>query len=279
MQGIKRFVSLAAAVIGLALATGCTQIDTGNVGVAKTMGKYDPQERAPGVYFTPIESVSEFTTKEVAIAVNDLKPKAQDNLTMTDMDVDVYFKANPALISETVTKYQGDFARHDQLVQGGSSDLVVGVSRVSREAREAIYNAVAEFQATTMHTKRNELAASIQKKLQSELDKSDPGMWTITNVNVRNLVTDPGIEQAIRARAETDQAIARAQKEVELAKAQAETKRVQAEGEARANEIIAASLTGNLIRLREIEAQKAFAGQGTHTVLMGGGATPLIQAK
>lgn len=279
-MNMKRIIGLAAAVIGLALATGCTQIDTGNVGVAKTMGKYDPQERAPGVYFTPIESVAEFTTKEVAIGVNDLKPKAKDNLTMTDVDVDVYFKANPTLISETVTKYQGDYARHDQLVEGGSSDLVVGVSRVSREAREAVYKAVSEFDATQMHTKRTELAAEIQKVLQSELDKSDPSMWSITNVNVRNLVTDPGIEQSIRLAAQRDLEISAAKKEADLKKAQGEARIAEATATARANEIVAASLTPNLIRLREIEAQQAFAGQGTHTVLMGGGsAATLIQAK
>ena len=51
-------------------------------------------------------------------------------------------------------------------------------------------------------------------------------------MNVRNLLTDPAIEAAIRQRAETDQTIQKKLKEVELAR-EAERLIVQAEGEAK----------------------------------------------
>ena len=82
-----------------------------------------------------------------------------------------------------------------------------------------------------MHTKRAELAESVRTTLQAELDATDKGAFTVTAVNVRNMLTDKAIESAIRQRAETDQAIEKKRKEIDLAKAEAERLIVQAEGE------------------------------------------------
>jgi prohibitin 1 len=276
MSKFKSLLALAVLACSAFAITGCSQIDSGNVGVVKSFGKTSAEELPQGTHLTWLATVDEFTSKEVSLSFDNMKPKAHDNLTISDLDVDIYYQANPSLIAETVVKYQGDVVKHKQVVPGGTGDLIAGYNRVSRAAREAIYQGVAEFPATTMHTKRSELADRIQKILQKELDTSDKGAWTVTGVNVRGLVTDPAIESSIRAAAETDQAIARANKEKELAVVEAAKAREVAKGQADANNIVAASLTPQLIRLKEIEAQKAFAGAGTHTVLMGQGGGSLI---
>jgi len=269
------------AIAAIALA-GCTQIDTGNVGVERTLGKVSDQALPVGVYFTMFKTVDEFTTKEVSFQLNDLTPKSKDNLTMTDVDIDVYFKVTPAKVPALFAKYQGDVVQHNQIVKDGTHDLVIAFSRVSREAREAVYKAIAQLDATTMHTKRSELAELVRSGLQKELDANDPGAFTVTAINVRNLVTDRAIEAAIRSRAETDQAIEKKRKEVELAKAEAERLAVEADGQAKANRIISESLTPSLkeIRLAEIHRDTAFAvsQKAGNTVLLNG-ATPLVQVK
>lgn len=266
----------------VALVSGCTQIDTGNVGVERTLGKVGKDPLAPGVYFTVFKTVDEFTAKEVSFQLQDLTPKSRDNLTMKDVDIDVYFKTMPAAIPGLYTKYQGDVVQHKQVAQNGTSDLVMAYSRVSREAREAVYKSIAQLDATTMHTKRTELAELVRASLQAELDTNDKGAFLITAVNVRNLLTDPAIEAAIRQRAETDQAIQKKLKEVDLARAEAERLIVQAEGEAKANKIISESLTPSLKELRLAEIQRdtaiAIAGKAGNTVLMGN-ATPLVNVR
>lgn len=265
------------------LIAACSQIDTGNVGVERTLGKVSPEALPPGVYFTMFKTVDEFTAKEVSFSLNDLTPKSRDNLTMKDVDIDIYYKITPSAIPGLFTKYQGDLVQHKQVVQDGTSDLVVAYSRVSREAREAVYKAIAQLDATTMHTKRSELAEMVRAGLQRELDTNDKGAFTVTAVNVRNLLTDPAIEAAIRQRAETDQAIEKKRKEVELAKAEAERLVVQAEGEAKANRIVSESLTPALKEIKLAELQRdaavAIAGKAGNTVLLGGGATPLVSVK
>jgi regulator of protease activity HflC (stomatin/prohibitin superfamily) len=268
----------------VALLGACTQIDTGNVGVERTLGKVGTDAMPPGVYFTLFKSVDEFTSKEVLFQLENMTPKSRDNLTMQDVDVDVIYKVDGSRVPALYAKYQGDVVKHSQVVKDGASDLIIGHNRVSREAREAVYKAVASFEATTMHTKRAEITEAVRKTLQAELDTADQGAFTVTSVNVRNMVVDKGIEEAIRQKAATDQRIEQAQRELALTKAEAEKAIAKAEGEAKANRILAESITPQLIRMREIEAQRdaaiAIAGKPGNTVLLGGGnATPLVQVR
>jgi regulator of protease activity HflC (stomatin/prohibitin superfamily) len=268
----------------VALLAACTQIDTGNVGVERTLGKVGTDAMPPGVYFTLFKSVDEFTSKEVLFQLENMTPKSRDNLTMQDVDVDVIYKVDGSRVPALYAKYQGDVVKHSQVVKDGAGDLIIGHNRVSREAREAVYKAVASFEATTMHTKRAEITEAVRKTLQAELDTADQGAFTVTSVNVRNMVVDKGIEEAIRQKAATDQRIEQAQRELALTKAEAEKAIAKAEGEAKANRILAESITPQLIRMREIEAQRdaaiAIAGKAGNTVLLGSGsATPLVQVR
>lgn len=264
----------ALAMFAVLLAAGCTQIDTGNVGVESTFGQVKEEEAGPGMYFTMFKTVTEVSTKEFAAQLPDLRPKTKDNLTMADFDVDVYYKVDPAKVADIAVRYAGDMSKTEE------GDVLVGYNFVFRNAREAAYATAAEFEAKDMNVKRAEIAESVRNKLQSELDRTaGKGWFTVTNVNVRNIVTDPNIEAAIRNAAQTQFEVSRKQQELALAKAEAERKVVEAQGEADANEIIARSITPNLIRLREIEATAKFARDGTHTVLLGGSATPLVNVK
>jgi regulator of protease activity HflC (stomatin/prohibitin superfamily) len=259
-----------AAAACIVAMTGCSKIDTGEVGVVKTFnGTLEMQELPPGIHFTGLSKVSEFTTKEIQIQVRDLKPKARDRLFMADVDVDIYVQAAPGKVADTVAKYQSDVTVKDGVG-------FVGFTKVSREAREAVNNSVAKFDSTTMHTMRPAVGAEIAQELQKSLDQSDPGAWIVTAASAINLLPDPALETATRAAAEMDLRIAKAEKDKLLAEADAATAKARALGEAKANEIVSASLTPMLLQARAIEAQKAFAGAGTHTVMLGGSSQALV---
>lgn len=279
MSNSKYLLSLA---IALAF-TGCTQIDTGNVGVERAFGKVSPDPKPQGVYATMFDSVDEFTTKEVSFQVNDLAPKSRDNLTLKDLDVDVYYKVTPKDIPRLYVKYAGDYIRHGDIVNNSNNPdvLVMGYNRVLRGAREAVYNAVSKFDATTMHTQRAEMGEEIRKELQKELDASDKGSFTVTTVNVRNLLTDPGIEQAIRDQVATDQMVIKKKKEIAIAQAESERLEALATGQARANELLNNSLTPSVMRIRLAEMQRdtIIASAKKGNVIISGEATPLVQVQ
>lgn len=277
---MKRLVSIFTLLTMSFFLGACSQIDTGNVGVSRFGGKTNMEELPQGWHFTGMSTVDEFTTKEVAFQLNDLKPQTSDKLRMADVDMDIYFKANPANVAETTAKYVGDITKHSSIDPRGTSDLIAGFNRVAREARETVYRAVAQFPADTIHLKRDELGQAVISGLQKELDKSDPGTWTVIGVNVRALLTDPEIEKAIQEKVKLDQTIAAKNKEKDLAEAEARRLFAIAEGEARANEKVAASLTPALVQLRLAELQRdavvAAASKQGNTVLIGGGATPMF---
>lgn len=276
---MRKFVAL----IALALLAGCTQIDTGNVGVEKSFGKIDPEPKPQDIYLTVFDSVDEFTTKEVSFQVNDLSPKSRNNLTLKDLDVDVYYRVNPAAIPGLYVKYQGDYVRHSDIMQNSNTPavLVMGYNRVFRAARESVYNAVSKFDATTMHTKREEIASEIAKELQRELDSSDKGAFVITSINVRNLLTDPAIESAIRAQVAADQELISKKKAVLIAQEEANRLRATAQGEADANRILSESMTENVMKIRMAEIQRDTIIQSAKAgnVIISGDATPLVQVK
>lgn len=272
-----------AILFALAMA-GCSQIDTGNVGVERTLGNVKQESLPPGVYFTLFKTVDEFTAKEVPLSITDLKPKSRDNLTMADVDIDVYFKVEPSKMAALYTKYQGDVSRVLKPSADGSmkdtGDEIVGMGRVLREARESVFRAIATFDATTMHLKRDEIAGSIRSIMQKELDATDPAAFLITNVNVKSLVTDKALEESIRRRAQVDQEIEAKVKQGELAKAEAKRILIEAEGQAAANNAINASITPSLIRMREIAAQEAIATKaGATTIMVPYGTQPLLSVK
>lgn len=265
---------LALALLGSALAfTGCAKVSTGYVGVESVLGKIKTEELNPGVHQTITKDVLPVSIRETTLSMDGLRPKTANNVTMQRVDLDVRYMIQPNKVADTVSVLAGDITTNEE------GDTNVGERFVKRFALEAIYKAAAKHPADVIHTKREEIAADVAKQLQIDLDKAMPDTFIIAGTTVRQMSTDPKLEAAITKAAQMQFEIDRATEQKALAEAQAAVKITQAQAEADANRIVASSLTPMLIKKMEIEAQQAFAGKGTHTVIMDGNSTPLIQVK
>lgn len=210
----------------VAVLGACTQIDTGNIGVESTLGQVKKETMPPGVYFTMFKRVTEVTAKELLMRLEDMKPQTKDKITLTDLDVDIYYQIDPAKASEIMTRWPGDMVEYK-----GEDGVRLANNYVTRQAREAIYNTVSQYSSDTVHTERVSIAAKVVESLQKDLDESaGKGWFFVRSANVRNLVTDPALEKAIMEAANRQFQINAKQKEVELAKAEAERMRVEAQG-------------------------------------------------
>ncbi len=258
----------------IASLAACTQIDTGNIGVESTLGQVKKETMPPGVYFTMFKRVTEVSAKELRLELNDMKPQTKDKITLADLDVDIFYQIDPAKASEIMTKWPGD-----AIELKGEDGVRLGNNYVTRQAREAIYNAVAKYGSDTVHTERVSIAADVVKSLQSDLDDSaGKGMFFVRSANVRNLVTDPALEQSIKEAANRNFQIAAKQKEVELAKAEADRKRVEAQGEADAIRLRAQAIQAQGGKeYVELEAIKKWDGKLPTT--MPGQTTPFVHVK
>ena len=259
----------------IVLVIGCGRIETGHVGVRTDFNKtVESTELSPGWYGAFFTSVEEYSVKEIEIPLNDMRPKAKDNLSLADLDVSIFYKINPAKVADMAIKYSG---MHEIIEK--ERVMAPSFGLVTRFARGAVYDEIAKYDSLTVHTKRTELENGVLDAIQMTLNKDDPETFTITKVVVRQLTTDQSLEESIRTTVKVQKEIEAKNQQVLLAVAEAKRIKVEAEGQAIANMAIAASITPQLIELRRIEAMQKFAGEGTHTVVMPSDAHTLIGIK
>jgi regulator of protease activity HflC (stomatin/prohibitin superfamily) len=233
-------------------------IQTGNVGLRTTLGVISAEEIPPGLYFKwPfITTVQEFSGKDIAIDISDLTPKAKDNLSLRKLDLSIYYKVNPAAISELVGKYAAQSVWHEEGYMMPAYELVW------RVARNAAYEEVARLDSL-------------------ELDKNDKSVFVVSRVVIRSVQTDPSIEQSIQQAVANQKKLEAMQVQTEIAKKEAEIKVTEAHGIAEANKIISGSLTHEYLQHEANLALMTFAEKGnSNTVIVPAGmpVTPLINA-
>ena len=252
---------IAAAIIAYASAY---TVETGNVAVERTLGKVDHEEKGQGLNFkAPFLTTSiEFSAKEIAIDINDLTPKAADNLSLKDLDVSVFYRVPQDRVSELMVKYAASAAR------GADGVYMPAYGLLFREARAAIYEQVSRIDSLQLHKQRDILQNAVLEELQGRLERTDPGDLLITRVVVRALNTDPSIEAAIRDAVEAEKRLEAKQVQVEIAKKDAEIEIERAKGIAEANNIINSSLTAEYLQHEVNLALQEFADNGGSVVVI-----------
>ena len=219
MKRIATLSLIAAAV----LATGCTRIETGEVGVRVGFDKQIQQgELLPGSFNqTMIGDVLTFPIKDVNVKLDDMTPLAKDNSTMKDFDAIVIYNINQAQVSELYsTKSKAFHAYHN-------GDTYLMFNYITQTARNAVYKAAREYEALEMGDNRQQIEAKIKEQMTKSLaDEKLDGAITISQVLVRTIVpADSVVESAnalVRAKNEYKQ------KEVEVKTAEAEARRMSA---------------------------------------------------
>ena len=253
-----------AIAIGVIAFMSAYTVETGNVAIERTLGKVDHEERLQGINFKMpfLTTRQEFSAKEIVIDINDLTPKAADNLSLKDLDVSIYYRVPQDRISELFVKYAQSAARGSDGIYMPAYGLVV------REARSAIYEQVSKIDSLQLHKQRESLQSNVMQELQRRLENSDPGDIIITRVVVRALNTDPSIEAAIRDAVEAEKRLEAKQVQVEIAKKDAEIEVERAKGIAEANAIINQSLTAAYLQHEINTALLRFADNESSVVVI-----------
>jgi len=203
--------------------TGCTRIETGEVGVRVGFDKQVKSgELLPGSFNqTLIGDVLTFPIKDVNVTLENMTPVAKDNSTMKDFDAVVVYNINPQQVSELYSTKNKSF--HAEF----KGDTYVMYNYIVQNARNAIYKAARKYEALDMADARSDMETFIKEEIVRNLteEKLD-GSIIINQVLIRNIVPADSVvasaNELVKAKNELKQ------KEVEVKTAEAESRRMAA---------------------------------------------------
>ena len=262
MKRILTLSVLAAAV----LASGCTRIETGEVGLRVGFDKQvSVGELLPGSFNqTMIGSVMTFPIKEVAVKVDDITPQAKDNSTMKDFDLTVIYNINQSQVAEIYNSKNKSFhAYHD-------GDTYLMYNYIFNAARNATYKAARKYDALDMADNRQAMETEIKEQITRTLaeEKLD-GTIVIGQVLIRNIVPADSVvasaNELVKAKNEFKT------EEVKVATARKRNESMQANP--MAIPLLRAEAEADAIR----ELPRAIANFKGQTLVINGVVTPTVQ--
>jgi regulator of protease activity HflC (stomatin/prohibitin superfamily) len=213
------------AIIALAVAfvSGCTRVETGEVGVRVGWDKQIQQgELMPGTFNqTLIGEVLLFPVKDVNAVVNDMTPVAKDNSTMKDFDMTVVYSINPQQVSEIYSTKNRGFHAVDK------GEILLMYNYILQAAKNAVYKSAREYEALNMNDSRQELESKIKTHIQHSLieEKLD-GSIMVTQVLIRNILPADTVVASANDLVKSKNELQK--KEVEVKTAEAEARRMNA---------------------------------------------------
>ncbi|NEW59671.1 prohibitin family protein [Sulfurovum sp. bin170] len=174
---------------------------------------------------------------------------------------------------------------------------------INSKVREVVRDVVGQYTAEKLPEMRNEIATAIQTKVAQKIDALGDQPVVLSAVELRNIVLPAKIREKIEqlqaekqnvniAEQQKEKAKQEAQRNAEIARGEAERNRIVAQGQAdkirieaeeqaKANSLISASLTPQLLQLEQIKTQMHFnealrVNKDAQIFLTPGGAVPNI---
>ncbi len=214
---------LAMAMLAGAAMSGCTIVETGEVGLRVNFDKtIDNTELVPGSFNqTIIGKVLTFPIKDVAVDVRDLNPLASDNSTMKDFDISVVYNIVPTAVSDLYINKSRSFHMVDN-----SGDIYLMHTYIYQTARNAVYKTARKYEALNMNDNRAQIEEEIQDSMTKTLADEKLNGIIISQVRVFSMVPSDAVKASadnlVRAKNEEKT------KEVEVQIAKKEAERISA---------------------------------------------------
>ena len=201
-------------------ATGCTRIETGEVGIRVGFDKQVKQEELlPGSWNqVMIGDVLTFSVKDVQVDVVDMTPLAADNSTVKDFDLAVIYSVNPQSVAEMWVDKNKSFH-----AQSNSGDILLMYNYMVQIARNAAYKSARKYESLKMADNRQQIELEIREEMIKALaaEKLDTSI-NVQQVLVRNIMPADNIIESANALVQAQNELKKKQVEVETAKKEAE---------------------------------------------------------
>lgn len=208
------------AIAALAIAaTGCTRVETGEVGVRLNASKQiEGNELMPGSWNqTLIGSVIEFPVKDIVVALENKTPMTADNSALADFDITVVYSINPTSVAELYSTKSRSF--HAESREG----TLLMYNYMTTLVNNASYKAIRQYKALEVADNRAKLEAEILAAVQEQLksEKLDTAL-NLSVVQVRNVAPNADILKAATEYVRAQNELKIKETEVQIAKKESE---------------------------------------------------------
>ena len=257
-SNVSGLVSLLFTVI--AVTQIFTVVPAGNVGVVDFLGTVSDNTLKAGVNFVnPLARVVKFSVKTQELKeVMDVPSK--EGLTVS-LEISALFHLNPEKAAEV---YKSIGENYMQII-------------LEPQFRSVARGVTAGFEAKALYTSERELLAQIILK---DLEKIvEPRGITIESTPLRRVGLPPGLTASIEEKLRAEQESQRMQFVLTKERQEADRKRIEAQGVSDFQNIIARSLSQQVLTWKGVEATEKLANsQNTKVIVIGGGKNglPLI---
>ena len=285
-------------------------INSGEVGIKVTTGKFEQEPLEAGLHFY-------IPMFQKIIPVN------------TRIRLITYSNVTTAALGDTYRGFEGGLRRNPAISVLDKRGLTVNIDLavqyrlkaesapatiekwgsgweekiINSKVREVVRDVVGQYTAEQLPEMRNQIASAIETKVKQSVDELPNQPVILTSVELRTINLPTKIKDQIErvqiakqdvtiAEQEKEKAKQQAQKAAEVARGEAERNRIEAQGEAdkirieaeeqaKANSLISRSLTAELLQLEQIKTQAKFnealkVNRDAQIFLTPGGAVPNI---
>ncbi len=214
----KIIIALIASVVVL---SGCTRIETGEVGLRVDASKQiQGTELLPGSFNqTMVGDVLTFPVRDIVMTLENKTPMTSDNSSLQDFDMNVIYTINPSSVSDLWSTKSRSF----HLYGNSSGDWYLMYNYIQQLANNAAYKAVRKYNALTIADNRQNIEADVRAIINEELkeQKLDTAL-NITTVQVRNILPAQSIIDSANAYVRAQNELRIKSTEVDIAKKEAE---------------------------------------------------------
>jgi regulator of protease activity HflC (stomatin/prohibitin superfamily) len=296
----------------LVIAKPFVVINSGEVGIKATAGKYEKDPLRPGLHFF-IPFIQEVMVVDTKVrSINYTRSAGHDMSSPTyrmggssgvinvpsisaldarglliSMDITVQYRLKPDTAPQTIATY------------GTSWEEKI----INPIVRDVVRNVIGSYKAEELPIKRNDIAEAIKISIEKQINAKSGSPVELSTVNLREIVLPAKIVEQIervqiakqegdRVQLEVLRAKQEAEKKAALAQGDADARKIRAQGAADAiiieaeakafeNTKIGESLTSNMLQLKQIEVQGQFnqalsVNKNAQIFLTPGGSTPNI---
>jgi regulator of protease activity HflC (stomatin/prohibitin superfamily) len=217
---MKRFATLSVLAAAV-LATGCTRITTGEVGVRVDMSRQvQGAELMPGSWNqTLIGDVLTFPVKDIAVTLENKAPMTADNSALADFDITVVYGINPSSVAELYTTKSKSFHAYNDK----EGDTYLMYNYMVTLVNNASYKAVRQYKALEVADNRAKIEEEIKALVTEQLkeEKLDTAL-TLNVVQVRNVAPNAEILKAATEFVRSQNELKIKENEVAIAKKESE---------------------------------------------------------